>query len=233
MKISSKIIITTLFLLFIIKINAQKSGIVIYKVINEVTNFNNKGAENNFSALDKKVYEIAKDFNFILKFNSKESLYFWEEEMPDENTNKYLLIMARVMGGGMTITYQNKIDSLILVQGHDPRTKEPYRETSSLYKYNWKITKEIDTILGYPVIKAVGKNVEVWFTPNIPVPFGPASYGGLPGLILKFKYKRRTIVAEKIRFLKKSIKIKKPETGTLRTEEEGRAARIKAMNFTK
>lgn len=54
--------------------------------------------------------------------------------------------------------------------------------------YAWRLTEERAEFLGFSCIKAVtdrdGKTVEAWFTPEIPVPAGPAPYGGLPGLIL-------------------------------------------------
>ena len=52
----------------------------------------------------------------------------------------------------------------------------------------WKLTSEQAEHLGRLVIKATaeldGTAVEAWFTPSIPLPGGPASYGGLPGMIL-------------------------------------------------
>ena len=54
--------------------------------------------------------------------------------------------------------------------------------------YRWRVTPEQATHLGYPVMKATtehdGTTVEAWFTPAIPLPGGPAAYGGLPGMIL-------------------------------------------------
>lgn len=52
----------------------------------------------------------------------------------------------------------------------------------------WRLTGESAVFLGYTSQKAVAQRdtvaVEAWFTPEIPVPAGPAEYGGLPGLIL-------------------------------------------------
>ena len=54
--------------------------------------------------------------------------------------------------------------------------------------YSWQVTTEQAMHLGYPVMKATTEHdsttVEAWFTPAIPLPGGPASYGGLPGMIL-------------------------------------------------
>lgn len=54
--------------------------------------------------------------------------------------------------------------------------------------YSWKLGTEQREFLGYMVQQATavhdGAEIEAWFTPQIPVQAGPASYGGLPGLIL-------------------------------------------------
>ena len=54
--------------------------------------------------------------------------------------------------------------------------------------YEWRIADEQRELLGYVVHKATtvhdGAPVEAWFAPQIPVPAGPETFGGLPGLIL-------------------------------------------------
>lgn len=54
--------------------------------------------------------------------------------------------------------------------------------------FDWKLTGEQASFLGHPVYQAVAQqdstSIEAWFTPDIPIPAGPAQYGGLPGLIL-------------------------------------------------
>ncbi len=54
--------------------------------------------------------------------------------------------------------------------------------------FAWKLTGEAASFLGHPVYQAIATQdsttIEAWFTPDIPVPAGPAQYGGLPGLIL-------------------------------------------------
>lgn len=53
----------------------------------------------------------------------------------------------------------------------------------------WKMSPETDTFLGYVCRVAEtefrGRGWRVWFTYDIPVPYGPWKLGGLPGLILK------------------------------------------------
>ncbi len=54
--------------------------------------------------------------------------------------------------------------------------------------YEWRLTSEQAEHLGRLVLKATAQHdstaIEAWFTPEIPVQGGPASFGGLPGMIL-------------------------------------------------
>lgn len=63
-----------------------------------------------------------------------------------------------------------------------------FRVTRERPAYAWRIGTEQAEHLGYTVMKATAEHdsttVEAWFTPQIPIPGGPASYGGLPGMIL-------------------------------------------------
>ncbi len=83
-------------------------------------------------------------------------------------------------------TYVN-FDEGQLIQKEDflGRTFLITGETSTLA---WRLTDERSEFLGYLSQKATAVHdsttIEAWFTPEIPVPAGPARYGGLPGLIL-------------------------------------------------
>lgn len=63
-----------------------------------------------------------------------------------------------------------------------------YKKESVYDVPDWKIEDEVKEIGGYNCQKAVtrfkGRNYVAWFTPEIPLPFGPWKLHGLPGLIL-------------------------------------------------
>ncbi|MBE4950821.1 GLPGLI family protein [Chryseobacterium culicis] len=72
---------------------------------------------------------------------------------------------------------------------------------------NWKISDSTKTCGSYPVQKAVtefgGRNWVAWFTQDIPIPYGPYKFNGLPGLIMelydsKKEYYFKLIRSEKI-----------------------------------
>ena len=58
-------------------------------------------------------------------------------------------------------------------------------------KLPWKLETDTKEILGYNCRKATAeidnRKVEAWFTSELSVPSGPASYFGLPGMILELK----------------------------------------------
>jgi GLPGLI family protein len=61
--------------------------------------------------------------------------------------------------------------------------------TDSVPNIDWVIVKkEVKKINGYICNKAIthfrGRDYEAWFTPEIPITFGPFKFKGLPGLIL-------------------------------------------------
>ncbi len=63
----------------------------------------------------------------------------------------------------------------------------------SIQTFPWVLSKDEATILGYKVRKATYTNptqtVEAWYAPDLPFRDGPSRFSGLPGLILKIKFK--------------------------------------------
>lgn len=61
--------------------------------------------------------------------------------------------------------------------------------TEKLPLFNWQIDSETATVCGYECFKATchwrGRDFTAWFTPDIPVEYGPWKFSGLPGLIMK------------------------------------------------
>ena len=64
-------------------------------------------------------------------------------------------------------------------------------------------------------------SVEAWFAPEIPAPFGPDNYGGLPGLILMLSIDDGSKLYEATSItLDTEIEITVPEKGRPVTQEE-------------
>lgn len=69
----------------------------------------------------------------------------------------------------------------------------------------WDFSSEAtDTIMGYECHRATaefaGRRYTAWFAPEIPLPFGPYKFGGLPGLILKIEDGERQFVWNAVGF---------------------------------
>ena len=75
----------------------------------------------------------------------------------------------------------------------------------SVPSLEWNFSyEETYSIMGYDCRKAAaefaGRNYTAWFTPEIPLPFGPYKFGGLPGLILKLEDSERQYIWEAVGF---------------------------------
>ncbi|MEN8702537.1 MAG: GLPGLI family protein [Polaribacter sp.] len=170
----------------------------------------------------KSVLKNTPDVNAFLEFNIQESIYYVEDKMQNDGESRYN--MNRTYAGGDNKYYKNS------------NTKEFYNESDvfgelsliNLPKKKWKITQESKVIGGYVCYKAIDLSYKnnstfAWFTPQIPVSFGPKNFAGLPGLILEIQLKRRKIIATKIVLNPKNkIIINKPTKGKRVTVEEAK-----------
>ncbi|WP_405610626.1 GLPGLI family protein [Polaribacter sp. Asnod1-A03] len=170
------------------------------------------------------VFENTPNVNAYLEFSNDESLYYVEDKM--QNDGKPIFNVNRTFAGGDNRYYKNT------------KTNEYFNESSTfgelfLIEINakkWKITQESKKIGRYLCFKAIdiestNKKMKpvVWFTPELPVSFGPLKYNGLPGLVLLVELSKRTISASEIIINpKKEIVIKKPTKGKKMTAEEAR-----------
>lgn len=65
---------------------------------------------------------------------------------------------------------------------------DTYGYDEDMTSLHWEIQPDSRVIDGYTCQKATtyyaGRDYEAWFCPEIPIPYGPYKFGGLPGLIL-------------------------------------------------
>lgn len=133
---------------------------------------------------------------FELVCNQHEAVYTQQKIMVKEEDEMSYNLMS-IMGGGERIFYTNTTDSVRYY------VNPGYNKTTGIAmpfdKYHWQITPEAKEINGMMCYKALGSfeqyhhklgelttyEVEAWFCPAIPFPFGPKCYGGLPGLIVQ------------------------------------------------
>ena len=95
-----------------------------------------------------------------------------------------------------------------------------FRVTRERPSFAWRIAVEQAEHLGYTVMKATAEHdsttVEAWFTPQIPIPGGPASYGGLPGMILVL-----SLNDGQTQYQATEVALQELEAGLIRPPEDG------------
>lgn len=87
----------------------------------------------------------------------------------------------------------------------------------------WQLTQETRTINGYLTYKATRSKGKViaWYTPEIPISFGPKGEYGLPGLILELEVGKIIFKVTKIVLNpKEEIKVEEPTGGKRVSFEE-------------
>lgn len=223
-----KKIIYTILILFNVFVFAQKTTFVKYnvKIANEDIFKDNEYLRGSF---DKAIKE-SKSLKFGLICKNNNSFFYIIEQLSTEegfNSNKTTLIFANYMGE----IYQEK-DSLLTFSsllGNKTYIKK-------VISKNWILQNEIKIIDGYKCYKATSEYVVInsvgefrhpviaWYCPEIPLPFGPNGYGGLPGLILQLQVRNVTFGVENIDFKsEKDFEINKKSMKILSEEEYKKA----------
>jgi GLPGLI family protein len=78
------------------------------------------------------------------------------------------------------------------------------------------------------------KVIVAWYTPEIPVSFGPNNYWGLPGLILEINEENLVVLCSKVVLnSKEKLKIKRPNTGDKVSKKEFDRIQKKKMDSMK
>ncbi len=228
----------SLFLtVFSLNLQAQnQSGVITYK--GEV---NQKFVDSFITAYEQKNVPMAvkqrlidamrnaKPEEFKLNFKNDESYYYNVPSLEQDG----LYVGSRA---GVTPYYtSNSTDTII----------EMSRALGNiaLQPIEWEITNKTKKIGNYTCRQAKTtekhysrqgnyyyKNVVAWFTPEIPISFGPKYYKGLPGLILQIEDKEYTLTAIKINLNpSEDIKIKRLEKNDKVITQEESFNRIKEM----
>ncbi|HEY8689132.1 MAG TPA: GLPGLI family protein [Chitinophagaceae bacterium] len=85
-------------------------------------------------------------------------------------------------------SYTNIASNLLLYQS-EPMNNSRYIVVDTIQKYEWKLFNEEKVILNHNCKKAIciyeGGIYFAFYTEDIPLPFGPWIFGGLPGVILE------------------------------------------------
>lgn len=134
--------------------------------------------------------------DFILAFNTQQSVYISQTRVKQDSTVQAILAAAEAknsdvvdMGTYLPVTEDDIYigNGKISVVKNTPQQRYLINEKDD--KIDWKIDKETKDLLGYTCQKAIGickgRKYTAWFTTDIPASFGPWKLQGLPGLILE------------------------------------------------
>lgn len=173
---------------------------------------------------------MAKMLTFNLDFNENESLFYLANSLISELEDQARKDYVTGLFYGYDFMYINKHEDLLVEQLYYAFGTLLKERKASLVK--WNLTTETKTISGYKCYKATYTYIQkwkgrefpwevvAWYTPEIPLQYGPIRYSGLPGLILELSEDNRGFIADKINFSDTEVKIKKPNKGEVLTEEE-------------
>ncbi len=199
------------------------------------------------SEIQKQIQEMMrKQFqkSYTLRFNKTESVY--KEEKRLGATQPTLGIQVMVAGSGASdILYKNSKEKRFVAQ-RDMLGKI-FLVKDSLTHYDWKLENETKKIGNYTCYKATTRRtfqqrtsvstndddstedieteeeitITVWYAPEIPVNSGPATFWGLPGLILEANDGQQSMLCSKIVLNpKKKIEILEPTKGKIVSESK-------------
>ena len=179
--------------------------------------------------------------DYVLHFNSTESIYREQEKLDIDDGRGGFNWMAQYVGDNIGKLYKNTNDKVTI--NETEFMGRFFLLTDPLVEHKWKMTGESKKIGKYTCYKATyEKEVEessfsfgsfnqsqnqntkakkmrkvqvvAWFTPEIPIATGPSRYGGLPGLILEVSDDKTTLLCTQIVMNPtEKVKIKKPKKG--------------------
>jgi len=174
--------------------------------------------KNLIKSLDK-VFLYTKPIKSSLTFSDKEGFFIVEDKLSTDIHDLGQRI-NKVSAGGSKEYYYNDKTKTYLIKDCEALGKCFIYPNRFL---KWQLTQESKKINGYTSYKATRTNGKViaWYTPEIPVNFGPKGEYGLPGLILELEIGKIIFKAIKIELNpKKKIKIKTPNKGKIVTYKE-------------
>ena len=174
-----KALITSILLSIYFLANAQnKSGLIIYDI--KYPNENSKA----------KTIESRLFFNDSLSIGTSYSTKFFKRENVGVNQDKVGLGVAFKYGDEKgEVIYRNFNTEKITLRFPKSAALDEYTVEDTWLKIRWEIKEEMITIGKFKCKKAIGdfrgRTYQVWFTEEIPLPYGPFKLHGLPGLIIQ------------------------------------------------
>lgn len=215
-----------LFLIFGYSVYSQNNGIIKYKctlVKEELYKVLKKSVSDTLPGAKHAIEQILNDtepVSFTLKFNSVESLFYFNENM-DSDYGK-LNISKLIFGKKKYYTNIKEHKSLLQTESYG----DFFLVDTSNENIKWELFNQSKMIGKYTCYKAIAKTplsnnksktIVAWYAPSLNKPYGPLNFKKLPGMIMELTVKQGKIInlfeATEITLKEKNIKIKKPTKG--------------------
>ncbi|MEC7753611.1 MAG: GLPGLI family protein [Bacteroidota bacterium] len=163
-----------------------------------------------------------------LYFNQQASIIETQDFLSESEFSLNIAAIAAEKIDGLFMNYNDGVTYMV-----SESLGEKLIIIDSLNRFKWVLGNEKKEIQGFNCLKAVGtriydrtetSKVVAWYTPEIPIPTGPAGYGGLPGMILELNeigYVSYQALEIETDLNKKSLKrIELPKRGKLISRNE-------------
>lgn len=203
-------------------LSAQKisSGIIEYEVVLLDKEKIDSIEDLSTRKLFREISSMLSQKTFFLEFDTEQAYFKSPPKLPLEDDKSEMVIrMVNVMVGENESYYR------------DDKLKKTYKFDSfrgnnyviELRKVeDWDFSEETKIILGYKCKKASRKyeqfnerkgeyvefNPVVWYCPELPLPYGPIGFDGLPGLVLEGTNNNKIVYRAKKVQLNKKVDIK-------------------------
>lgn len=226
---------TYLILIFVLTTKQLLSQSTVNQVNYKVKSLQNLEEINNPEAKSY-LNDIYKGFNnltYVLVFNKTESVFEESQNMESDKDKESLIPSMSQMMAFTGRVYTNTTSGFITQQ--KKLSSDVFLIQYSINEYKWKLSKESKKIGNYTSFKASltdtvetvrgkrAKLITAWYVPELPYPFGPTEYTGLPGLIIELEINNNIVFyADKILLQTENntIPITQPKKGKKVTKQQ-------------
>lgn len=193
--------------------------------------------EAKFEPMLSKMDHALKQIDCELYFNQYSSMYKIKDKVAAEEDAMSYNVASAIAGVGAGKVYYKNVETKTKLQQQESMG-ETFIINYPFEQYTWQISSDTKVIDGYQCYKATTYfeeydhrrnkkltfNPFVWFTPDLPFPFGPVGLDGLPGLVLEGSINGKMyFYATEIKMIDKKSKpflLRMPEKGKKVTPEE-------------
>lgn len=139
------------------------------------------------------------------------------EELDDDDGPEIIYVSQEHWGEERRV-FKDYVNTRIVMEQYFHA--RPYLISDTTFVRHWKIGDEHKEIMGLTCQKATSADtITAWFAIDVPIPDGPHTYGGLPGLILKLDDNMEQYECISIEETERSVP-KEPERGQHMTMKE-------------